>query len=292
MRIRIVPSWTTINGFFEEIKKQSQNNQGKWGDIQLCRDGEPFDATVIINADPTRHPSQCGKDYYFCMEPYLGSSFENWRYPEKYFERAHRMTHDVEHNLIEWHINSSRSELLGDRNYSGMGCAKLEKVSVIQSMKNFDIGHKKRITLIHALNARAPDVIECFGYYQHPDLKNKMGSLPARQKNAGLMPYKYHIAAENNSKYNYFTEKLVDGILSECLVFYWGCPNVEDYIEKNAFVRLEMTDLELDCNIIMQAISENLWEKRLPAIRRAKQKILNELQIFPHLEKLLSDGPN
>ena len=93
---------------------------------------------------------------------------------------------------------------------------------------------------------------------------------------------------ENHSIKNYYTEKLIDGILSETLVFYSGCFNARDYINDKAFVYLELSNFEHDYQIIKKAIEEDWHTQRLPFIKEAKQKILNELQFFPRLEKILN----
>jgi hypothetical protein len=94
--------------------------------------------------------------------------------------------------------------------------------------------------------------------------------------------------AENNSEYNYATEKIWEPILCECLCFYWGCPNLEDYIDSRAFIRLPLEDLEKSAQIMKQAIDEDWYAQRLPYIREAKEKIMNELGFFPNLKKMLN----
>ena len=116
-----------------------------------------------------------------------------------------------------------------------------------------------------------------------------MGPLPPHDKNGGLLQYKYTFNAENHSIRNYYTEKLIDGILAECLVFYWGCPNVKDYIDERAYVQLELVDFEKDYQTVQKAINEDWHSQRLPYIREAKKKILDELQFFPRLEKILNN---
>ena len=107
------------------------------------------------------------------------------------------------------------------------------------------------------------------------------------QKDDGLMPYKYTIACENCSEPGYFTEKLADAILSECLCFYWGCPNLEEYIDGDAFVRLDLDNFEGSMEIVKRAIVEDWWVKRIDIIRREKKKILEEIGFFPRLKKEL-----
>jgi hypothetical protein len=92
---------------------------------------------------------------------------------------------------------------------------------------------------------------------------------------------------ENFSIKNYYTEKLIDGILSETLVFYSGCYNIKDFIDERAFVYLELSNFENDYEIVKSAIMNDLWSERIEYIRAAKKKILNELQFFPRLEKIV-----
>jgi hypothetical protein len=49
-----------------------------------------------------------------------------------------------------------------------------------------------------------------------------------------------------------------------------------------------LANFEKDYQTIQNAIKGNLWEERLPYIRQAKQKILNETQFFPRLEKIIN----
>ena len=105
----------------------------------------------------------------------------------------------------------------------------------------------------------------------------------------GLAPYKYSFAAENNSETGYATEKIWEPILCECLCFYWGCPNLEEYIDSRAFVRLPLDNFEESLSIIKKAIEEDWYNQRIDIIRQEKQRILNELGFFPTLEKIIQN---
>ena len=93
---------------------------------------------------------------------------------------------------------------------------------------------------------------------------------------------------ESNKSRNYLTHRLIDGILSECLVFYSGCTNIKELIDEKSFVWLELSNFEEDYHRIKKAIEENWWEQRLQHIRNAKKKILDELSFFPTLEKIIN----
>jgi hypothetical protein len=107
-----------------------------------------------------------------------------------------------------------------------------------------------------------------------------------------MFPYKYTFNVENHSIKNYYTEKLIDGILAETLVFYSGCYNARDYIDERAFVYLELSNFEKDFQTIKKAIEEDWYTQRLPYIKEAKQKILNELQFFPRLYAIINNENN
>jgi hypothetical protein len=92
---------------------------------------------------------------------------------------------------------------------------------------------------------------------------------------------------ENNYEEDFITEKLWEPILCECLTFYYGCPNVSDYIDPRAYVQLDMDDFEGSYRTIKTAIEEDWWSQRISIIRQEKQKILNELAFFPTVERIV-----
>jgi hypothetical protein len=99
--------------------------------------------------------------------------------------------------------------------------------------------------------------------------------------------YKYVLAVENNFEFNYATEKIWEPLLCECLPFYWGCPNLETYINPKAFVRLPLEDIYESSRIVEQAIREDWWSQRIDVIREEKKKIMNELGFFPLIKKII-----
>ena len=129
--------------------------------------------------------------------------------------------------------------------------------------------------------------IDVFGNGNKSNWNNHKGTLPYHCKDNGLFPYKYTFNAENNSINNYYTEKIIDAILSECLIFYNGCPNIKEFLDERVFVWLDLEDFEKDYQIIKKAIEGDLWSERIEFIRKEKNRILDELQFFPRLEKII-----
>ena len=94
---------------------------------------------------------------------------------------------------------------------------------------------------------------------------------------------------ENNYEPDFITEKLWEPILCETLTFYYGCPNVADHVDPRAYVLLDMNDFEGSYRIILRAIQEDWHMQRLPYIREAKQKILDDLAFFPTVKKIIDE---
>jgi hypothetical protein len=118
-------------------------------------------------------------------------------------------------------------------------------------------------------------------------LNNYISELENDKKEYGYCKYKYMIAVENNKEQNYLTEKFYEGILCECLVFYWGCPNISDYINPECFIQLN-DDYDSSIKIISDAIKNNEYEKRIHKIKNEKNKIINKLAFFPKINKIIN----
>lgn len=91
------------------------------------------------------------------------------------------------------------------------------------------------------------------------NLKNYKGYLP--DKYDGLWQYDYHFACENSFEKGYFTEKLIDPIITETLCFYDGCPNIQEYIDERAYVKIDVTNIQESISTIVQCIQDDEWRK-------------------------------
>ena len=100
-----------------------------------------------------------------------------------------------------------------------------------------------------------------------------------------LDPYRYHVAIENDSVPDYFTEKLEDPFLGLALPFYYGCTNAAEYFPEESFIPINIFDFDGSLNIIRQTIKSNEYEKRLPYIKEARRRVLEEHNIFALLSR-------
>lgn len=242
----------------------------------------PPDYWIIINApilfEPLLHPLNPSKTIVFEMEP-----IRFWK-EINHYSFLKIFSHENDYNNIEWHLDLTMKDInkpiIKDE-------TKSERISAILSSKYFDPGHIKRIQFVKYLETYQDIYIDVYGENAF-DYRFYYGKLPSANKNKGMFPYKYHFTAENHSKKNYFTEKIVDAILSECICFYWGCPNISDYIDSNAYIVLDLNNMEDSLNIIRKTIQNKEWEKRIHIIKKEKQKLMLEMNMLNRLNKMFN----
>lgn len=293
IRVRMTGNYWTSRQLCEEWNNLTKGNY-TWNNIQFTWETNNIDYYVIINRP-------CDNDYFdpartiiFHMEPWCYNPSHNWgvktwgewaQPDETKFLQVR--SHKNYCNNGFWQLKSSYTDL---KNMTNIQKYDHSIISTICSSKYFDEGHIKRIDFLKFLEKKDdPDV--SFHYYNHDNVfqfKNYMGcARPNIDKEVGIMKYKYYFMCENNAEYNFITEKLWEPILCNCLCFYWGCPNVSDYIDPRAFVQLDMNDFEKSFEIVKQAIQENWWEQRLPFIRAEREKILEYYAFCPTVERII-----
>ena len=226
------------------------------------------------------------------MEPWVYDDSKNWGVKnwgqwaepdENHFLKVFKHKNTL--NNVQWHLKKYLNELS-----QNITCDKLNKISSICSSKNFDEGHILRNEFIKYMIQEDSNIIDLYGKSNYHDFKCEVVPLKDDDKWNGIHQYKYHFACENNNENGYATEKLWDAILSESLCFYWGCPNLENYICSDAFIRLDLNNKEESLAIIKQAIKEDWWSQRIDIIRKVKQQLLNEYGFFPRIQKIIQEN--
>jgi len=289
IKLHVVPHWSTVNDI-SEFLRMSKDGKGSWENIELVDVNTDPDYYVILNypnvSAEYMKKLQCnaGKILFFHMEPsyfYKGLGF--FADPPLGTLKG-VFTHKYQLNLFQWHLNKTYDELM----ISDFSKEKTKEMSAIISSLYTWPGHKLRVDFIKYLENNHPEFkFDLYGKTNDAGFKTYLGPTPLFEKDNGLIPYKYTFNSENSEEKNYATEKIVDAILAETLCFYWGCPNLEDYIDSEAFIRLDLNDYEKSYQIIISSIANNEWEKRLPIIKQMKHRILTELQFFPRIQKLI-----
>lgn len=299
IRVKLLCNWQDSKKLCDEWVNLTQGNY-KWNNITFTWDDHNIDYWVIINYPPPNAQFILNKTILFHMEPWCADPEQSWGVktwgswsnpdPSKFMSLR---THKYAYNNATWQLKLTYTQLktnsITKSNELG------NKISSICSSKYVDPGHKKRVDFIKYIEEKSDPIvqIDVWGFDNKLGFKNYRGSCPSDNKDIGIVPYKYYLIAENNIEHNYISEKFWEPILAECLVFYYGCPNVTDYIDSKAFVSIDLTkNFDEVFEIISNAIKNNLWEERLPYIKEAKQKILDYYNFCPTVERIISESQN
>lgn len=123
------------------------------------------------------------------------------------------------------------------------------QVSFIPGSKNTTMGHKLRHVIYRKQNnIKIP--------------KRFIPSLPYDRETRQKVLFdscQYNIAIENSRHKNYFTEKILDCFLTRTIPIYWGCPNIEDYFNKDGIIQV---DKEYDLYDAINHLDEYDYQSR------------------------------
>lgn len=148
-------------------------------------------------------------------------------------------------------------------------------LSVFCSNKTFTAGHKARFNFCQELKSHFKDKIDWFG----------SGVRPIDSKWDGIAPYQYHIALENYSGPDYWTEKLMDPLMALTHPIYCGASNINEYFSSNQITEIDIKYPRTAIAKIEKLISENFYEKNLAYLLEAKDLAMDKFNLF----NLISD---
>ena len=296
IRVKMLCNWCSSEQLCREWSNMCLDGFS-WKNIEITWDNENIDYYVIIN-----QTNETGYDksrtIIFQMEPWVYDDGKNWgvktwgewsKPDSSLFFHVHNHVNYL--NNVQWLLKQPLS--IVSKDFSEKNINKFDNIlTCVCSKKNNDVGHQLRNNFIRYIeeNSRTHThsiTLQVFGKSNFYNFTSYVGELLDDDKYHSLIQYKYHISCENNFEYNYATEKIWEPILCECLCFYHGCPNLENYIDSNAFVRIDLNDFESSLQVINKAIEEDWWSQRLPYIRVEKQKILTKLGFFPTLKNII-----
>ena len=292
IRVKMLCNWCSSEQLCIEWSNMTEN-LFNWKNIEVTWHNDNIDYYVIINYPQNNEYYDPKKTIIFQMEPKCNNDNQNWGVKTWGSWENPDVSKFLEVRTHEFYYNNCTSQL--KINYSELSLMPIIKrndnyISTICSSKYFDPGHIKRIDFLKFLEEKNDNFIniDIYGFENKHNFKNYKGSLENNKKENGLLPYKYYFMAENNIETNYISEKFWEPLLCECLCFYYGAPNVSNYINPKAFIQLNLENFEESYNIIKYSIENNLYEKRLSIIKEEKYKILNYYNFYPTIERIIT----
>jgi hypothetical protein len=62
-------------------------------------------------------------------------------------------------------------------------------------------------------------------------------------KKSLFLDYQFSLVIENSRQVNYFSEKLIDCLITKTIPIYWGCPNISEWFDTRGWIILESESL-------------------------------------------------
>lgn len=151
---------------------------------------------------------------------------------------------------------------------------KTKLVSIIASNKTSLPGHKKRHELINKFGGG----LDVMG----------RGYKPIDSITEGLAPYMFSVVIENQNRDFFFSEKIINPIMTGTIPIYWGMPSIEKYFNTKGMIILNDVD---DFKHIFPTLTGKLYNELLPYAKEnfslAQNYILAEDWIFKNLNKII-----
>lgn len=151
---------------------------------------------------------------------------------------------------------------------------KSKNISMIYSGKQYLTGHKLR----HEVAGKVSGI----------DLFGRGTSRPLDFKEEALLDYRYSVVIENSKTGNYFTEKLIDCLVTGTVPIYWGCPNIGDFFNTEGIIVVDSLE---DIQQAVGNLSENDYYSRIEAIKdnleKAKAYTVTEDWMYENIFKTL-----
>ena len=154
---------------------------------------------------------------------------------------------------------------------------KTEVLSAICSAKAMKwSNHHARIELLKRVVKEIPGAV----WYGH-------GVHEFAKKYDAMDAYRYHLVLENHTGSRYWTEKIVDAYLCECLPFYAGAPDLYEDFPRDSYIPIPIDDPKKAIAIMKDAIANDEWSKRIGAIREAKARLFEKYNFWSQVIALI-----
>ncbi|WP_343538727.1 glycosyltransferase family 10 [Sphingobacterium thalpophilum] len=266
MKVYVTCHWDTDQALLETIKKFGFGKT-TWKNLEFTVEPR-FDRVVVLN-----HPNP--KSLNFSSEKAICFRLEP--------PNSHNYVRQSEDFIIPGYMHWPLWHKLPDQDLSKVYRTDLIQKKHLFSTVTSDLaymdGHIERLLFIHFLDQYIVEGFDVWGRNTSSGYFNNIKSYRGELDNKydGLMEYSYNLAVENSFIEDYFTEKITDSILSECLCFYAGCTNIEEYIDSRAYCKIDLRDKEAAKEKIIRVIRDRTYEKNIKYIKLQKQRLLTEL---------------
>jgi len=145
------------------------------------------------------------------------------------------------------------------------------EVSALVGGKNMAPGHGLRTQLLkREVSITKPKKIFVSGNFPPRDMDIKRFSVLGKDKSP-LFDSQFHICIENAKRPNWFTEKLIDCLITKTVPIYWGCPNIGNWFNLKGFIIVDSVNEIISA---ANSITPELYNEMLPYIEENYEKAI------------------
>jgi FkbM family methyltransferase len=278
-------------------QRQTPAESMAWGEsiFAFNKPNKKSDALVVYDEPHTQFKTRIPKDrrILFISEPPSIKKY-NSEYLEQFGiivtpQHIDGVTKDTKQIIsqlsLPWHYGVAHSHRF--KNYETYESLKAlqppnkqNKISTIISSKTMNEHHLQRIETTRYLKENLGDEFFLYG----------RGYNEIDDKAEGILPFAFHLVCENNNIDHFWTEKLADAYLGWSFPIFSGCKNISDYFPQNSFIQVDLNKPEETLQTLKTLLdTPDFYTKHLPAIKEARNLILDQYNLFAVIDKIISD---
>jgi hypothetical protein len=99
--------------------------------------------------------------------------------------------------------------------------------------------------------------------------------------------FQFALVIENSKQTNYFTEKIMDCLLTKTLPIYWGCPNISEYFDTTGWIILETESVE-ELHEKCRSLTPDYYSEHSDIIEKNYEKAKTYINLINNLNHAVS----
>lgn len=248
-----------------------------------------WDCVVIYQNIRGEKQFKCkeGNVFYFSGEPPLMAplprvftrQFDTIVVPHSKVRHKNKIT---SHGFLNWSLGYGHDSKEHRYNYEQLKNFEPQKtklISIVSSNQTMMPGHNKRMAIIERLQKEYPGIVDVYG----------RGFKSIDYKADALAPYFFHICIENSSIEHYWTEKISDPILAQCVPIYAGCTNLSSYLGDKGYFKFDIDNYDSLKTIIDKVIvaPEDYYKEYKPYLEQLRINLMERQNLVPFVIDLI-----
>jgi len=283
--------WASSSNVLEDYRHQTPQNSGNWEDVISVTN--PDEADYLIIQDETSDSSLLSK-----FEPKKRLYFNREALSTGILNRINKDEYNIfsfwdgsGYLPIRWWYGTNVGA--SSQGYGGITKTydelsnlepyeKTKKLCCILSDKIMNEGHGIRKNFAEKYVKKYP--LDLYG-----SVSFKNSTIPNNDKILALKDYKYCLGFDNQDFIkDFFGTQFSDTILAWSIPIFWCGTDLRRYFPEGSFIQFDARNPE-EIDRIHQIVENDDYESRLPALKEARNLILNKYNFWPTIKKIIDN---